>query len=595
MADDLPEGFVIDQEGMTPAPERQRVQLPPGYGESYGNVPSGIGQIPQGAAWPGSDTLPEGFVVDDHGTHGNEHGGTVTGLVKQREPIGRAESIVRGIGDQPIVGPLLTRAEAFKNALVEPFHKDEKDISHADSLGKRMSENYEAENARTAEAYKQFPVSTNAANIGTTAVGGAPVAGTKIGATLLGLIGKTLPQRLAAGAASGAGINAIDAQLRGNDPVKAAEWGAGLGAVAPALARPVGAVLNRMAESAALRNPEIVAARQEAARQAATPQGTVVPKQMSNLVDERGQLTHDFLDHSIDNQYDWLNRSATAIKPDAVVDGINGIRNNLKFQGFDPELFKNVHGILDTLESRAQQGAVSFNDVRAFQRALKAIRGPMADNETKAAAGYASSGLDDMLQNLHPQKDIIGGNVQENISRLRNVNADYRTKKQIERLQLADELAQSGAQVNPAGNMRTQIRVILRENTRGKLNLPSETVALLQKAASAGPTSLAAKFAPQQHLSALGELGSAAAGFPGAGLAAAAGGYAARALDNQKVRSLFGQAIESLMNRSPSVQRFNQALPPLVHKGLLAQAARVAPAAIQLRANTTAQQLGQQQ
>jgi hypothetical protein len=70
----------------------------------------------------------------------------------------------------------------------------------------------------------------------------APLASTTLGARLLGLTGSTLPAQVAQGALSGAGINAADALVRGQDPLKAAEVGGGLGAAAPVAGRVVGAL-----------------------------------------------------------------------------------------------------------------------------------------------------------------------------------------------------------------------------------------------------------------------------------------------------------------------------------------------------------------
>lgn len=148
----------------------------------------------------------------------------------------------------PIVGGLLNKAEAATNAglsyLLNPLF-DEKD-QLTGSLGERYSKSLAEQNATDEAFEQQHPVASTAAQVvgGTAAtlpfagVGGALPAGvTRAGQTALGMGGRTLLGQMGRSAASGAGINAADALVRGNDPGVAAITGGAIGAVAPPIAR----------------------------------------------------------------------------------------------------------------------------------------------------------------------------------------------------------------------------------------------------------------------------------------------------------------------------------------------------------------------
>lgn len=151
-----------------------------------------------------------------------------------------ADNLVRSAAQGvPIIGGLADKFAAGMDALTEPLLGRG---SQADSIGQRYSENIANEQAHTNAFNQAHPYASAAAGLagGLGALGAA--AKTTAGAKLLGLTGQTLPQQIAQGMASGAGINAADAVTRGNDPLEAAETGALFGGAAPVAGRAVGEI-----------------------------------------------------------------------------------------------------------------------------------------------------------------------------------------------------------------------------------------------------------------------------------------------------------------------------------------------------------------
>lgn len=107
--------------------------------------------------------------------------------------------------------------------------------------GTPYSDELKAVQDYAAAAKTQHPV----ANISGQVAGGIGSLGglgmTATGARLLGMTG-SLPQMIGRGAASGAAINAVDAAIRGNEPVGAAALGGAVGAAAPVVGHVAGAV-----------------------------------------------------------------------------------------------------------------------------------------------------------------------------------------------------------------------------------------------------------------------------------------------------------------------------------------------------------------
>lgn len=161
-----------------------------------------------------------------------------------------ASSAVEGI---PILGGLAHQAGAGASALAQPF-------TGAGASGGSIGERYTKNKAIEDEIANDFATEHPHLKLASELIGGTaatlPVAGTALGARALGLTGRTLPAQIAAGAASGAGINAADAVVRGNDPFTSAGIGAALGGVAQPAARLVGHIAQPVVSNIAARiNP----------------------------------------------------------------------------------------------------------------------------------------------------------------------------------------------------------------------------------------------------------------------------------------------------------------------------------------------------
>jgi hypothetical protein len=564
MADGVPEGFELDA-----APQGD-----PGFTrgrslqEAFGLQPSAPSATPP--------AVPPGFELDN-ATAGPA--GATAG-----PQVGLGEAVVRGIGDQPIIGPLISRAEAAKNALLAGRHPQETDISHAENWVDRYAENLLAEQERNKAAFAQHPIAANVANLGAgLAGGGALLKAGGLGARLLGAVpaGTGLAGRVAASAGSGAGINAIDAMLRGQDPQQAAGIGGGIGAALPvagaALSRPIAALASRVASPTVRQSAEDLAARMATPAPFHTPGGgpmsAVTPRPVPagiNLVDEQLRATPDYLDHSIKGQYEQLNQASTAISPQAAIDGITALKNQLRGQNFSPRYQKTVFGALDDLVEPAQTNgqAIPFQDVHALSKYLRTLTGPL-HTENQAAASFARQYLDDMLTKM-PNTDVIGGNLQANMNMLGDVRKDYLRSMNVDRIQQAMQNAETaGGTISMANNLRIQARNLLKQANNNKLPLDSGTVQALTaaNARSRGIPRALATLSMRHGLPVLaGGVGAMMGGVPAALTHMGAAhliGSAAERYEENRVRALFDRALQNELNLSPSVQRYNAVSGPL--------------------------------
>jgi hypothetical protein len=534
MADGVPEGFELD----AAPPSATAPKVPPGF------------QLDSATAGPAGATAgPQ---------------------------VGLGEAVVRGIGDQPIIGPLISRAEAAKNALLAGRHPQETDISHAENWVDRYAENLLAEQERNKAAFAQHPIAANVANLGAgLAGGGALLKAGGLGARLLGAVpaGTGLAGRVAASAGSGAGINAIDAMLRGQDPQQAAGIGGGIGAALPvagaALSRPIAALASRMAPQALRDSAETLASHMATPAPFPTPGGgpmaAVTPRPVPagiNLVDEQLRATPDYLDHSIKGQYDQLQQASTAISPQAAVNGITALKNQMTGQGFRPNLQKTVFNTLDELFEPAVKNGdpISFQDVHAVSKYLRTLIGPL-HTENQAAASFARQYLDDMMLKV-PQTDVMGGNLQANMGMLKDVRSDYLRSMNVGRIQDAIQKAEeSGGTITMANNLRIQARALLNARRAGKLPLDDQTARMLQ-AVNARSRTIPRALSTLTLRHGLPLLAGGWMGGPlGMGAAHMAAGHligsTAERWEENAVRNLFDKAIQNELNLSPSVQRYN--------------------------------------
>jgi hypothetical protein len=115
----------------------------------------------------------------------------------------------------PFAGALAQKAGATISALAHPLTGVG---AEGDTLADRIAKNLKQETAASEDFEKNHPVESAVSKMvgGTLAL--APLAGTGVGARVLGLTGETMAGRAAAGAASGTAIGGGDAAARGDDP-----------------------------------------------------------------------------------------------------------------------------------------------------------------------------------------------------------------------------------------------------------------------------------------------------------------------------------------------------------------------------------------
>lgn len=162
---------------------------------------------------------------------------------KQKQPVGVGDLAREFAEGVPIIGGLLNKANAATYAAVAPLAPGDTTVSHADTWRKRYDENLERENKRDTQFEEQHPVASTVAGVAGGVASTLPLAATAAGASVLGLGGKTLSAQMLRGAASGAGINAADALVRGGNPLIAGGVGALAGGAAEPVARLAGAVV----------------------------------------------------------------------------------------------------------------------------------------------------------------------------------------------------------------------------------------------------------------------------------------------------------------------------------------------------------------
>ena len=160
------------------------------------------------------------------------------------EGLGRAAA--RGV---PILGGALNKLEAATNATLAPVVDPMLPESFQKLKGKTWKERYQEaldiQQGKDVSFQKEHPIADAVAEIagGVGSTGAAAMTGP--GAAVLGLTGKTLPQMIGRGAASGAVIDAADAAVRGENPLTAGAVGGAVGALAPPVGRLANAVIGQ--------------------------------------------------------------------------------------------------------------------------------------------------------------------------------------------------------------------------------------------------------------------------------------------------------------------------------------------------------------
>jgi hypothetical protein len=619
MAGELPEGYEIE-DGMQTAPSRRRLLPgpPPGTKEPPLEFLSPQGASPpQGTALPhpqaGNATLPAGYEIEDHGTGTADNTGTRTGLI---------EAGMAGLGDQPILGPLMHKALAGIEAALPIREK----FSHAPTFGQRFAEDEARENARTAQAYTDRPITANAANLtGGLALPLGILKSGPMGARLLGMTGQTLWGQMARMGLSGAVIGGTDTALRGGDPIRGAEIGGGLGMAAAPVARGLGAVAGRV--GSALTAPLSRAATEQAAQEI----GGAGAKTAG------GAFTHESLADVASGKYGGL-ENGSQIHPDKMQNDINGLVSDLQSapSNFKPgpdyqgPVFKTIQDLLKTEpipQGPAMQGPsvpnlgqiprgpttrpapTSFGDIVAAQQRLNEI---IRENPGKAmakAAGQASAGLDNLLETVGP-RDVVGGDPVKALGQYQDARANWRISK---RAQLYDEAIRKAELAADAGtgsldlNLRNQFKE-LRNNTNAMRGATPDEKAQLDEFIKGDLTRnimrQVGKLSPVGHaFPMMGELGAAVAGEPISALSAAVGGHVAKMLSNRMAAgaaarmsaSIRAQAPASAQLQAMASANFSRALAARQNLGRTLRIINAASKAPAIRAPAIAANINEQQ
>lgn len=170
-----------------------------------------------------------------------------------QNPLGGKQGMFEGVNNQfvegmPIVGELAKKGVAAAMSAIAPLHAENNIAMTPDmTFGQRYDRIMDTLNQRNKNFAAENPKTALAANVAGSVAGTIPAAYTGPGAFALGLTAKTLPGMVAAGGLSGAGINAADAWLRGEDVTKAAGLGGALGATFPIVGNLAGRAYNAVA------------------------------------------------------------------------------------------------------------------------------------------------------------------------------------------------------------------------------------------------------------------------------------------------------------------------------------------------------------
>ena len=147
--------------------------------------------------------------------------------IRPRPPENMTNQLIEGM---PVVGPMFNRATAAIGAGIQPLMGDK---NAAPTFNERYLQNLKDIQQSRAEYAQQNPVKSTVANL----VGGGmmfgPMAGTRLGGTLLGSYGPSIGSKIATGVVGNAGLGSADAALRGENPVSGAIIGGIGGAAGP--------------------------------------------------------------------------------------------------------------------------------------------------------------------------------------------------------------------------------------------------------------------------------------------------------------------------------------------------------------------------
>jgi hypothetical protein len=177
---------------------------------------------------------------------------------------GNSPSMTEGMGGafvrgMPVTGGLASKANAAIDAGIAPFVDplSKEDKLSGDTFGERYKQALDLRKGKEKAFSKEHPIADAVAEIAGGVASTGAVGATAGGAGLLGLTGRTMPQMIGRGAASGAGIGAADAALQGENPISAGAIGGVVGGVAPPIGRAANALVGQPVANVlrGIRNP----------------------------------------------------------------------------------------------------------------------------------------------------------------------------------------------------------------------------------------------------------------------------------------------------------------------------------------------------
>ena len=346
-----------------------------------------------------------------------------------------AGTFFRGI---PVVGAYIPQAEAAIRAAVGRG-------SDKPSWRERYEEILPQRQADYAQAEKESPIASTALQVAGGMAALAPLGATALGARALGGVG-TIPQRIIAGGASGAGISAADAIARGEDPTTAAGIGGGIGAAVPV----IGAAAGRIGRTA---------------------RGYM------------GAPNADDLGQAVDAGYTALRASGAEYNPTAINRGIAGIKAS---QDIDEELTPKVWRLLNRTQGETtppQAGAMSaltgvqpaarpgqsFDELDTLRKQLGKVARDYTNPTESLAARQAIRGIDDIIGD---PANIMRGNAQH-VAALAaetraNAAAEFRVRAMDAlRQRVEDRAASAHSGLNVENTYRQELRSFIRPNNKG--------------------------------------------------------------------------------------------------------------------------------
>lgn len=436
------------------------------------------------------------------------------------------EVAAAGLRGVPILGALVNKAGAAVSAAANPVTGVG---APGDTFADRYAKNLAQENAAEQGYEAEHPIENAAAGlVGGSAVLG-PLAETSLGARLLGLTGGNIAARTIASGLTGAGLNAADATLRGNDPTQGVEIGALTGIAGPLVGRVAGAAMNLVRPVA----------------KAALP------------------TSQDLID-SAANSYHAPEIKAVEFQPTAISDLSDSIAADLNGKRINARIAPQTHGLLEDLKQPINGQYFTMEDLTTARQLLGDVAGNISNKTDATGAIRAKQMIDNYLADV-PGIDVTAGDANAAGQVLKNANADYAAGKTAQALEgkidaadLQAASANSGANFENA--LRQRIRSILTSPTQRRGFSPDEVAAM---------QSIVRGTASQNVLRIIGNLlgggggigalasGSTAA-LAGAGPASVlvpAAGFAIKKLGNAIMDSKANALDELIRSRAPAAQQ----------------------------------------